>query len=82
MDSFQFLFNNCHTYETLKLFIVSPGRNYGYAKFASKEPALRAMHTLHGQSIGGQRLKVLEAESPKGPPPGSDDDGPSKKQRL
>lgn len=71
----------CRFGDLIDVYLLS-GRNYGYAKFASKEPALRAMHTLHGQSIGGQRLKVLEAESPKGPPPGSDDDGPSKKQRL
>ncbi|GAB1600983.1 RNA-binding protein 45-like [Argonauta hians] len=57
------------------------GRNYGYAKFACKEAANRAMHTLHGQSIAGQRLKVLAAEPPRSAP-STEDDGPSKKQRL
>ncbi|KAL5006464.1 hypothetical protein ScPMuIL_015270 [Solemya velum] len=42
-----------------------PGRNYGYAKFGSKESAMRAIQQLHGQSVAGQRLKVLEAESPR-----------------
>ncbi|KAJ8313831.1 hypothetical protein KUTeg_008392 [Tegillarca granosa] len=55
-----------------------PAKNYGYAKFASKESAMRAIQTLHGQNLAGNRLKVLEAE----PPRPHDDDEPSKKQRM
>ena len=57
--------------------IQCAGRNYGYAKFASQDAAMKAMQTLHGQSLSGQRIKVLEAEPPKG-----GDDGPSKKQKI
>ncbi|XP_076461498.1 RNA-binding protein 45-like [Babylonia areolata] len=42
------------------------GRNYGYAKYTSKESAMKAIQTLHGQILAGQRIKVLEAEPPKG----------------
>ncbi|ESP01921.1 hypothetical protein LOTGIDRAFT_92684, partial [Lottia gigantea] len=41
------------------------GRNYGYAKYATKEDAMRAIQSLHGQNLAGQRIKVLEAEPPK-----------------
>ncbi|ESO84441.1 hypothetical protein LOTGIDRAFT_100393, partial [Lottia gigantea] len=44
---------------------LSPGRNYGYAKYATKEDAMRAIQSLHGQNLAGQRIKVLEAEPPK-----------------
>ncbi|KAK7478925.1 hypothetical protein BaRGS_00029792 [Batillaria attramentaria] len=54
-----------------------PGRNYGYAKFASKECAMKAIQFLHGQNLSGQRVKVLEAEPPK-----QGDDGPAKKQKT
>lgn len=53
------------------------GRNYGYAKYANKESAMKAIQTLHGQNLSGQRIKVLEAEPPKG-----GDDGPTKKQKV
>ena len=36
----------------------SSGRNYGYAKFTSKESANKAIETLHAQEICGNRLKV------------------------
>ncbi|XP_046742075.1 RNA-binding protein 45 [Diprion similis] len=39
-----------------------PGKNCGYAKYASAESADKAIKTLHGQEICGSRLKVLEAE--------------------
>lgn len=39
-----------------------PGKNCGYAKYASVESANKAIETLHGQEIFGSRLKVLEAE--------------------
>ncbi|XP_058800716.1 RNA-binding protein 45 isoform X2 [Phymastichus coffea] len=39
-----------------------PGKNCGYAKYASVESANKAIETLHGQEICGSRLKVLEAE--------------------
>lgn len=43
------------------LFFISfifSGRNYGYAKFTSKESANKAIETLHAQEICGNRLKV------------------------
>ena len=60
------------------------GRNYGYAKYASKESAMRAIELLHGQTLAGQKIKVIEAEPPKAHPHGGmqGDEGPSKKQRL
>lgn len=64
--------------------MLNAGRNYGYAKYASKDCAMRAIETLHGQTLAGQKMKVLEAEPPK-PHPHSGmqgDEGPSKKQRL
>ncbi|KAL4222108.1 RNA-binding protein 45 [Mactra antiquata] len=42
-----------------------PGKNFGYAKYASTESAAAAMDMLHGLCIAGQRLKVLEAEPQK-----------------
>ncbi|XP_014235265.1 RNA-binding protein 45 isoform X1 [Trichogramma pretiosum] len=39
-----------------------PGKNCGYAKYASVDSANKAIETLHGQEICGSRLKVLEAE--------------------
>lgn len=39
-----------------------PGKNCGYAKYASVESANKAIENLHGQEICGSRLKVLEAE--------------------
>lgn len=62
------------------------GRNYGYAKFASKDCAKKAIETLHGQTLAGQKLKVLEAEPPKTyqghPGAVQGEEGPSKKQKL
>ncbi|XP_078320418.1 RNA-binding protein 45-like isoform X1 [Crassostrea virginica] len=55
-----------------------PARNYGYAKFGTKESAMKAIQTLHGQNLAGNRLKVLEAEPPRGP----DEEEPSKKPRM
>lgn len=65
--------------------IYLAGRNYGYAKYASKECAMKAIETLHGQTLAGQKMKVLEAEPPKAHPAHGGmggDEGPSKKQRL
>ncbi|XP_031785024.1 RNA-binding protein 45 [Nasonia vitripennis] len=39
-----------------------PGKNCGYAKYASVDSANKAIEALHGQEICGSRLKVLEAE--------------------
>lgn len=55
-----------------------PARNYGYAKFATKDSAMKAIQTLHGQNLAGNRLKVLEAEPQRGP----DEEEPSKKART
>lgn len=54
------------------------GRNYGYAKFASRESAQQAITSLHGQQICGMRLKVLEAE----PPRHDDESGSMKRPRT
>lgn len=40
------------------------GRSCGYAKYADKESADRALMTLHGQEVCGSRLKVMTAEPP------------------
>ena len=53
-------------------------RNYGYAKFASKNAAMQAIQTLHGQNLAGNRLKVLEAEPQKK----GDGDMDAKKSRM
>ncbi|RUS92223.1 hypothetical protein EGW08_000076 [Elysia chlorotica] len=74
----------CRFGNLIDVYLLS-GRNYGYAKFASKTSAMKAIETLHGQSLAGQKLKVLEAEPPKSNPAHGGflgDEGPSKKQRL
>lgn len=38
------------------------GKNFGYAKYASKESADKAIQAMHGQDIMGARLKVMEAD--------------------
>ena len=38
------------------------GKTCGYAKYASKESADRAVAALHGQEICGSRLKVMQAD--------------------
>ncbi|XP_052779140.1 RNA-binding protein 45-like [Mya arenaria] len=53
------------------------GRNFGYAKYANKDSAMAAIRTLHGQTVAGQRLKVLEAEPMK-----KDEDEAHKRQRT
>jgi len=40
------------------------GRSCGYAKYADKDSADRALMTLHGQEVCGSRLKVMTAEPP------------------
>ncbi|BFY97286.1 hypothetical protein BsWGS_00332 [Bradybaena similaris] len=73
----------CRFGNLIDVYLLS-GRNYGYAKYASKDCAMRAIETLHGQTLAGQKMKVLEAEPPKPHPHGGmqGDEGPSKKQRL
>ncbi|KAK0044947.1 RNA-binding protein 45-like [Biomphalaria glabrata] len=74
----------CRFGNLIDVYLLS-GRNYGYAKFASKDCAMKAIETLHGQTLAGQKLKVLEAEPPKTHPVHGGmqgDEGPSKKQRL
>ena len=41
------------------------GKNYGYAKFATKESARECMETLHGQTVCNQRIKIIKADPPK-----------------
>ncbi|KAK3103354.1 hypothetical protein FSP39_018679 [Pinctada imbricata] len=57
-----------------------PAKNYGYAKYASKDSAMKSIQTLHGQVIAGNRLKVLEAEPQKRDE--YRDDSPDKRPRL
>lgn len=73
----------CRLGNLIDVYLLS-GRNYGYAKYASKESAMRAIELLHGQTLAGQKIKVIEAEPPKAHPHGGmqGDEGPSKKQRL
>ena len=40
-------------------------RNFGYAKFASKESADAAIEGLHGHEVLGMKLKVMHADPPK-----------------
>lgn len=42
------------------------GKNCGYATFAKKESANKAIEVLHGQEVCRMRLKVMQAEPPKG----------------
>ncbi|XP_059168208.1 RNA-binding protein 45-like isoform X2 [Physella acuta] len=74
----------CRFGNLIDVYLLS-GRNYGYAKYASKDCAVKAIETLHGQTLAGQKMKVLEAEPPKSHPAHGGlqgDEGPSKKQRL
>lgn len=63
-------------FTSIKFIILA--RNYGYAKYATIESAMKAIELLHGQNIGGNRLKVIEAE----PTRKDFDDEPYKKQRT
>jgi len=54
------------------------GRSCGYAKYADKESADRALMTLHGQEVCGSRLKVMTAE----PPNASNNDTLRKRIRI
>lgn len=56
-----------------------PGKNFGYAKYASKESAATAMEALHGQQICGMRVKVMKADPPKH---GEEEDGSRGPKRL
>ncbi|KAB7493749.1 RNA-binding protein 45 [Armadillidium nasatum] len=38
------------------------GKTFGYAKYASKESADKAIMVLHGQEVLGARMKVMEAD--------------------
>jgi len=40
-------------------------RNFGYAKYASKESADAAIEGLHGHEVLGMKLKVMHADPPK-----------------
>ncbi|XP_063390539.1 RNA-binding protein 45-like isoform X2 [Cydia fagiglandana] len=46
-------------------------KTYGYAKYGSRRAADNAMACLHGKTVNGIRMKVLEAEEK---PPRDDDD--------
>ncbi len=55
---------------------VVRGKNYGYAKFATRASAEAAITALHGMEVFGVRLKVMLAD----PPP--DDYSRSKRPRM
>lgn len=38
------------------------GKNFGYAKYACRDSAQKAIEEMHGQDIMGARLKVMKAE--------------------
>ena len=44
-------------------------KNFGYAKFASKNAAKTAMDSLHGEEVMGVRMKVLPADPPRSQDP-------------
>ncbi|KAF2363728.1 RNA recognition motif domain [Trinorchestia longiramus] len=52
------------------------GKNFGYAKYACKEAASKAITTMHGQEVMGARLKVMEAD------PHEKNDGNRKRIRM
>ncbi|XP_026682487.1 RNA-binding protein 45-like [Diaphorina citri] len=54
---------------------ILPGKNCGYASYADASSADQAIQTLHGAEMYGSRLKVMEADPPKG-------DRNRKRQRL
>ena len=41
---------------------VCTGKKFGYVKYANRESARQALDALHGQTVLGNRLKVLLAE--------------------
>ncbi|XP_064648498.1 RNA-binding protein 45-like [Lineus longissimus] len=44
---------------------LQPGRNFGYARYGSKESAGKAISALNLVEINGQLMKVLVAEAPR-----------------
>lgn len=52
-----------------------PGRKYGYVKYADAESARMAIDCLHGQSLGGNYMKVILADPPKNDHSGKRDRG-------
>lgn len=81
--------NECSCKDVMQLklckVVIIAARNYGYAKFASEESAMKAIRILHGQNVGGNRLKVIEAEPTRHedrPSRNDFDDEPYKKQRT
>lgn len=56
------------------------GKSCGYAKYASKDSADRAVSALHGQEICGSRLKVMRAE-PQEKSAGSGNDAAAGRKR-
>ncbi|KAG7303825.1 hypothetical protein JYU34_010721 [Plutella xylostella] len=59
--------------------IVYPGKTYGFVKYASARSADEAIKVLHGASILGVRLKVLEADEKQSK---EDSNGDRKRQRM
>jgi len=53
----------CRFGDLIEVFLL-PGKNCGYALYASEVAANDCISTLHGTEICGVRLKVMEAEEP------------------
>jgi len=58
------------------------GKTCGYAKYASKESADRAVSALHGQEICGSRLKVMPADPQDKPGGVAGDPGGRKRAKI
>lgn len=54
----------CRFGDLIEVFLL-PGKNCGYALFASEASANDCISTLHGAEVCGIRLKVMEADEPK-----------------
>ncbi|XP_075465096.1 RNA-binding protein 45 [Ascaphus truei] len=54
----------CRFGNLIEVYIV-PGKNVGYAKYTEKSSADEAIATLHGKTVNGVKMKVMEAESPR-----------------
>ncbi|KAM9305795.1 RNA-binding protein 45 [Gastrophryne carolinensis] len=54
----------CRFGNLIDVYLV-PGKNIGYVKYADLSSANDAIATLHGKSVNGVKMKVMQAESPR-----------------
>ncbi|XP_068101537.1 RNA-binding protein 45 [Hyperolius riggenbachi] len=54
----------CRFGNLLDIYLV-PGKNIGYVKYSDLSSANEAIATLHGKTVNGVKLKVMQAESPR-----------------